>query len=64
MAPSTSVEGDYIDIATKLNDNTQFELEEYTGEVRIKLDKEANSTASYRRIKAICKGVKQIIQDK
>lgn len=64
MAPATSVKGDHIDITTKLNDNTEFELEEYEGKVRIKLDKGANSEASYHRVKAMCEGVKQIIQGK
>ena len=64
MAPGTNVEGDDVDISTKLDDNTQFELEEYTGKVRIKLDKDANSEASYHRVKAMCEGVKRIIQEK
>ncbi|WP_461094307.1 hypothetical protein [Spirosoma gilvum] len=64
MAPATSVKGDHIDISTKLDDNTEFKLEEYEGKLRIKLDKEANSEASYHRIKSMCEGVKRIIQDK
>ncbi|GAB3998959.1 hypothetical protein GCM10028807_47850 [Spirosoma daeguense] len=64
MAPSGNVKGDNIDITTTLDDDTRFELEEYPGKVRIKLDKEDNSEASYQRVKAMCEGVKRVIGDK
>ena len=58
---STNVTGDDIDITTILDDKTQFKLEESPGKVRIKLDKEANSEASYHRVKAMCEGIKKVI---
>lgn len=58
---STTVTGDDIDITTILDDQTQFKLEESPGKVRIKLDKEANSEASYHRVKAMCEGIKKVI---
>ncbi|GAB3960723.1 hypothetical protein GCM10028805_58570 [Spirosoma harenae] len=64
MAPSNKVEGDHVDISTTLDDHTSFELEEYPGEVRIKLDKGDNSDASYQRVKAIGDGIKHIIDGK
>jgi hypothetical protein len=64
IAPSSSVTGDDIDITTTLNDKTQFKLEEYPGKVRIKLDKDENSKASYQRVKAMCEGLKQVIEAK
>ncbi|GAB3705953.1 hypothetical protein GCM10027592_38980 [Spirosoma flavus] len=64
MAPGSNVTGDNIDITTTLDDNTRFELEEYPGKVRVKLDKEDNSEASYRRVKDMCEGVKRIVGGK
>ncbi|MBD2701195.1 hypothetical protein IC229_11150 [Spirosoma sp. BT702] len=64
MAPGSNVTGDHVDITTTLDDNTRFELEEYPGKVRIKLDKEDNTEASYRRVKAMCEGVKRIVGGK
>lgn len=64
MAPSMSATGNHVDITTKLDDNTQFELEESPGKVLIKLDKEANSEASYHRVKTMCEGIKKVIGEK
>ncbi|GAB4016200.1 hypothetical protein [Spirosoma koreense] len=60
---STTVTGEQVDVTTRLDDNTEFKLEEWPGEVRISLDKRANSDASYRRIKAMCEGVKNVVAD-
>ena len=64
MAPGSKVTGDHVDITTTLDDHTSFRLEEYPGKVRIKLDKEDNSEASYRRIKAMGEGIRRIIGGK
>lgn len=64
MAPKTKVEGDHVDISTTLDDNTRFKLEEYAGKVHITLDKDANTKASYRRIKSMCEGIKAILVEK
>lgn len=63
MSPSGKVTGDNVDITATLDDKTRFELEEYPGKVRIKLDKEDNSETSYRRIKAMCEGIKEVINE-
>lgn len=64
MAPATSATGNHVDITTKLADNTQFKLEESPGKVRIEFDKEANSEASYHRVKYMCEGIKKVIGEK
>lgn len=64
MAPGTVVTGNYVDITAILDDDTRFVLEESPGEVRIKLDKEVNSAASYHRVKRMCEGLKKVILEK
>jgi hypothetical protein len=63
VAPS-SFSGDHVDITTTLDDKTKFKLEERAGRVRIELDKEANSDASYHRIQTMCEGIKKILDEK
>lgn len=63
VAPS-SFSGDHVDITTTLDDKTTFKLEERAGRVRIELDKEANSDASYQRIKKMCEGIKEVLAEK
>lgn len=57
-------ENDYIDANTRLNDNTRFYIKESPGRLKIELDKQANSGASYRRIKQMCEGVKTLLAGK
>ena len=64
IAPNRIIKDKNLDITTTLNDNTQFELKESPGKIRIKLDKEDNSVASYIRIKKMCEGIKGIISEK
>ncbi|WP_221391715.1 hypothetical protein [Dyadobacter sp. NIV53] len=64
IAPSSIVTDKNMDITTTLNDNTQFQLKESPGKIRIILDKEDNSVASYIRIKKMCEGIKGIISEK
>lgn len=64
IAPSSIYTDDDVEITTTLDDKTQFELEESPGKVRIKLDKEDNSVASYHRVKNMCEGIKKIISQK
>lgn len=64
IGPGSSVTGDHVDITTTLDDNTRFQLEEYPGKVRIKLNKDDNSEASYVRVKKMCEGIKRIIGEK
>src|ERR1700753_2475941 len=46
-----SSENDYIDANTRLDDGTRFYIKESPGWLKIKLDRQTNSTASYYRIK-------------
>lgn len=63
VAPS-SFSGDHVNIKTTLDDKTTFKLEERAGRVRIELDKEANSDASYHRIQTMCKGIEKVLDEK
>ncbi|GAB4043639.1 hypothetical protein [Spirosoma jeollabukense] len=62
VAPS-SFSGDHVDITTTLDDKTRFKLEERAGRIRIELDKEANSDASYQRIKTMCEGIEKVLDE-
>jgi len=61
IAPRKFAVGQDVAVTTTLSDNTEFELMESKGKVRIRLDKEKNSVASYKRIKKICEGIKKEI---
>jgi hypothetical protein len=63
IAPGSSITGDHVDISTTLDDKTRFKLEASPGRIRIKLDKEDNSAASYHRIKTMCEGIKKVIEE-
>jgi len=52
---------DYIDANTRLDDNTRFYIKESPGRLKIRLDKTTNSSASYRRIRRMCEGVKDLL---
>ena len=64
VAPSSYSTDDEMEITVTLDDKTEFELVEAPGKVRIKLDKEDNSNASYHRIKEMCEGIKKVIGQK
>ena len=64
LAPNRIAMNEDQDVTITLNDKTQFELRESRGKIRIKLDKEDNSAASYIRIKKMCEGIKGIISEK
>ena len=59
----TRLDGDYVDVTTTLEDKTTFYIKSTSGELLIKLDKRENSEASYRRIKKICEGIKEVLKD-
>ena len=50
-----------IDGKLTLDDRTTFYLKKHPGYIEIKFDKDENSGDAYRRIKAMCNGIKQII---
>jgi hypothetical protein len=57
-------EGNYIDVNTILDDKTSFYIKSVPGKLFIKLDKRENSEASYRRIKKMCEGIKEVLAKK
>ncbi len=44
-----------------LDDQTKFYLNREPGHIFIRLDKEENSAASYRKIKSVCEGMKKLL---
>lgn len=60
IAPD-NLSGNFIDVTTTLKDGTNFYIKETAGHLKIKLDKQKNSEASYLRIKNMCSGIKNIL---
>jgi hypothetical protein len=50
-----------IDVTTILSDKTEFYIKESPGKLKIALDKNKNSTASYYRIKKMCEGIQGLL---
>ena len=63
IAPD-NLSGDFIDVTTTLKDGTTFYIKEMAGLLKIKLDKQKNSEASYEKIKNMCNGIKNILTNK
>ena len=53
-----------IDADITLDDKTKFYVKAFPGELRIKLNKRKNSIESYRKIKKMGEGIKQILTGK
>ena len=51
-----------IDGRIGLDDHTSFLLKKSPGHIRIELDKRKNSYESYREIKALCEGIKEVVK--
>jgi len=51
-----------IDGRIGLADHTTFFLKKFPGHLRIELDKRKNSTHSYREIKSLCEGIKDVVK--
>ena len=51
-----------IDGRIGLDDHTTFFLKKFPGHLRIELDKRKNSTHSYREIKSLCEGIKEVLK--
>ena len=47
-----------------LDDHTTFYIKKYPGHIKLKLDKDENSYEAYHRIKAMCEGIKKVLNDK
>lgn len=46
-----------------LDDHTTFYIKKYPGYIKLKLDKDENSDQAYHRIKAMCEGIKKVINN-
>lgn len=51
-----------IDGRVGLDDRTTFFIKKFTGHLKIKLDKRENSADSYREIKNMCEGIKEVVK--
>jgi hypothetical protein len=54
---------DYMDVTTTLQDKTTFAVKASPGIIRIKVDREGNSPASYNRIKDMCAAIKRSLKE-
>lgn len=45
-----------------LDDHTTFFIKKTPGHLKIELDKSRNSFRSYREIKSLCEGIKEVLQ--
>jgi len=45
-----------------MNDDTKFYIQSEPGRLKIKLDKRENTEASYKRVKHICDGLKDVLK--
>jgi hypothetical protein len=61
IAPTNITSDDVLNVTTLLEDKTKFDYKATPGKVRIELDKDENSRASYHRIKKMCEDLNQII---
>ena len=52
-----------IDGKLAFDDHTTFYIKKYPGLLEITLDKDANSSESYRRVRSMCEGIKRIITE-
>jgi hypothetical protein len=51
-----------IDGRLSLDDHTTFFIKKSPGHVEIELDKRKNSAESYREIKSLCEGIKEVLK--
>jgi hypothetical protein len=54
-------EDDRVDVSMTLGDGTTFRIKAYGGELSLAFDKRSNSRESYKRIKELCDGVKEVV---
>ncbi|MFT3932226.1 MAG: hypothetical protein QM726_01320 [Chitinophagaceae bacterium] len=54
---------DYFDANTELKDNTRFYIKSSPGRLQIKFNKNENSYESYTRIKAMYKGIANVLKE-
>jgi hypothetical protein len=54
--------GTQLDGSIDLDDHTNFLIKKSPGHLKIKLDKQENSADSYRQIKSLCEGIKEVMK--
>ena len=54
-------ENDDFNVTTTLADRTNFHVKESPGKLKIEIDKKQNSYASYRKVKKMCEGIKDLL---
>lgn len=55
---------DWQDYEATLEDHTRIHIKARPGRLKIVLDKDENSRASYIRVKQMCEGLKEVLRDK
>jgi len=53
---------DDYDRTEVMNDDTKFYIQSTPGRIKIKLDKRENTEESYKRVKLICEGLKDVLK--
>jgi hypothetical protein len=51
-----------IDGSLSLDDHTTFFIKKSPGHLEIEMDKRKNSAESYRQIKSLCEGIKEVVK--
>jgi len=59
---NTSFVNTRMDGRIGLDDHTYFFIKKFPGHIKIELDKRNNSTESYREIKSLCEGIKEMLK--
>lgn len=59
---STSFINTRMDTRLGLDDHTTFFIEKFPGHLKIELNKRENSAESYREIKSMCEGIKNVLR--
>ena len=59
---NTSFRNTRMDIRLGLDDHTNFFIEKFPGHLKIELNKRENSAESYREIKSMCEGIKDVLR--
>lgn len=59
---NTSFVNTRIDGRIVLDDHANFFIKKFPGHLEIELDKRKNSRESYREIKSLCEGIKDVVK--
>lgn len=51
-----------IDAKMGLDDHTTFFIEKFSGHLKIEMDKRENTVDSYKEIKSLCEGIKEVLK--